>query len=170
MWPFAVDGLHLAFCVNRISSLNLLYSCWLKVPAADRRDYPAATSCEDVIYIMVICGQITLITFFLPLLGSQTPLCRSHTLFLLFCFFHFLIQKHYKYPIKELDNINDFTFKNKLVCHFNVVRWKCRKKYIECLLEVTNRILIGIRTVSEHLDYTSNSCDITLAQWGTTDS
>lgn len=71
-----VDGLHLAFCVNRISSLHALYSCWLKLPAADTCDYPAAAWLEEAICILVICGQITLITFFLVSSGSESPHCR----------------------------------------------------------------------------------------------
>lgn len=57
-----------------VSSLHALYSCWLKLPAADTCDYPAAAWLGDAICTLVICGQITLITFFLVSSGSDSPL------------------------------------------------------------------------------------------------
>lgn len=69
----ATDGLHLGFRVNRISLLHFPYSGGLKMPPADTCDYPAATWYWNTISIMVakLCGQITLILFFL---------CSCHTL------------------------------------------------------------------------------------------
>lgn len=64
MGPFATDGLHLGFRVNRISLLHLPYSRWLKLPPADTCDYPAATWYWTTISIMVTWGQITFFFFF----------------------------------------------------------------------------------------------------------
>lgn len=101
-----VDGLHLAFCVNGISSLHALYSCWLKLPAADTCDYPAAAWLEDAICILVICGQITLITFFLVSSGSNSPLSHwSHSLVFCLC-----MQNHLFVTCKRRDKKETFWF------------------------------------------------------------
>lgn len=134
-----VDGLHLAFCVNRISSLHALYSCWLKLPAADTCDYPAAAWLEDAICILVICGQITLITFFLVSSGSESPHCRIGPTLLCSAFLCKII---------HFSSIKDVTKKKPPDFGFT----RCRKG-TEVLSDVAD---LHCFSVSEHVDQQSS--------------